>query len=93
MIHWLARCDHGMTMVMATVAAGVFKAKCLELMDEVERTKAEVIVTKHGRPVAKLVPVTGARPGPLFGRARGTVVRVADDAFAPQPELWKALDE
>jgi prevent-host-death family protein len=82
-----------MTMVMATVAAGVFKAKCLELMDEVERTKAEVIVTKHGRPVAKLVPVTGARSGPLFGRARGTVVRVADDTFAPQPEIWKAFGE
>ena len=82
-----------MTMVMATVAAGIFKAKCLELMDEVERTKEEVIVTKHGRPVAKLVPVTGAKPAPLFGRARGTVVRVSDDAFAPTPELWKVLGE
>jgi prevent-host-death family protein len=78
---------------MPTVAAGVFKAKCLELMDEVERTKMELIVTKHGRPVAKLVPLTGTSPGPLFGRARGTVIRVADDAFAPEPELWKALGD
>jgi prevent-host-death family protein len=93
LLPWPVNHNHGMTMVMATVAAGVFKAKCLELMDEVERTKTEIIVTKHGRPVAKLVPLAGASPGPLFGRARGTVIRVADDAFAPQPDLWKALGE
>jgi len=80
-------------MVMPTIAAGVFKAKCLELMDEVERTKQEVIVTKHGRPVAKLVPIAGTRPPPLFGRAKGTVVRAAPDAFAPEPEMWSTLGE
>jgi len=78
---------------MSTVPAGVFKAKCLELMDEVERTHEEVIVTKYGRPVAKLVPVHGARRAPLFGRAKGTVVHVADDAFMSEPELWAALND
>ena len=78
---------------MSTVPAGVFKAKCLELMDEVERTKEEVVVTKYGRPVAKLVPVQGKRPLPLFGRAKGTVVYLADDAFMPEPELWDALND
>lgn len=76
---------------MATIAAGAFKARCLELMDEVARTGEELVVTKYGRPVAKLVPVAAA-PRPLFGRLRGTVVSVADDAFAPTPELWDALD-
>lgn len=78
---------------MSTVPAGVFKAKCLELMDEVERTKEEVVVTKYGRPVAKLVPVQGGPPVPLFGRAKGTVVYLADDAFMPEPELWDALND
>jgi prevent-host-death family protein len=78
---------------MSTVPAGVFKAKCLELMDEVERTKEEVTVTKYGRPVAKLVPMQGERPRPLFGRAKGSVVHVADDAFMPEPELWDALND
>ncbi len=78
---------------MTTVAAGVFKAKCLELMDEVERTKEEILVTKHGRPVAKLVPVQGAKPRALFGRAKTTVVFVADDAFNPEPDLWAGIDE
>lgn len=76
---------------MSTVPASVFKARCLELMDEVEHTREEVIVTKYGRPVAKLVPLTDTRRRPLFGRAKGTVVHVADDAFAPEPELWGAL--
>jgi antitoxin (DNA-binding transcriptional repressor) of toxin-antitoxin stability system len=62
-------------------------------MDEVERTKEEIIVTKYGRPVAKLVPVQGGRPSPLFGRAKGTLVYVADDAFKPEPELWDALND
>ena len=78
---------------MGTIPAGVFKAKCLEIMDEVERTKEEVIVTKYGRPVAKLVPVQAGRPSPLFGRAKGTVIHVTDDAFKPEPELWDVLDD
>jgi prevent-host-death family protein len=77
---------------MSTMAAGVFKARCLELLDEVARTRDEIIVTKYGRPVAKLVPLKGAPPRPLFARARHTVVHVADDAFAPTPELWSELD-
>ena len=42
------------------VPAAEFKATCLELMDRVRETGAEFIVTKHGTPVAKLVPVQGA---------------------------------
>jgi prevent-host-death family protein len=78
---------------MSTIPAGVFKAKCLELMDEVERTKKEVVVTKYGKPVAKLVPVQGGPTKPLFGRAKGTVVTISEDAFAPEPELWDALND
>jgi len=39
-----------------TIPAGEFKAKCLKLLDEVERTGEELVVTKRGRPVARLVP-------------------------------------
>lgn len=37
--------------------AGEFKAKCLELMDQVASTGDPIVITKRGRPVAKLVPV------------------------------------
>lgn len=79
---------------MGTIAAGVFKARCLELMDEVARTGEPIVVTKYGRPVARLVPLDDRAPArALFGRARGTVVSVADDTFVPEPELWDALRE
>jgi prevent-host-death family protein len=41
-----------------TMAAGAFKAKCLAVMDEVQAKRETVVITKHGKPVAKLVPVT-----------------------------------
>jgi prevent-host-death family protein len=43
---------------MKTVPAGAFKTNCLALMDEVKSRRETVLITKHGQPVAKLVPVT-----------------------------------
>jgi prevent-host-death family protein len=45
---------------MKTVGAGAFKANCLALMDEVQAKRETVIITKRGKPVAKLVPVNAA---------------------------------
>jgi prevent-host-death family protein len=42
---------------MKKVAAGSFKTKCLAIMDDVQAKRETVVITKHGRPVAKLVPV------------------------------------
>jgi prevent-host-death family protein len=59
----------------AQYAAAEFKTRCLELMDRVRETGVEYVVTKHGKPVAKLVPFTeGTRPS-FFGSLRGTVLR------------------
>lgn len=44
-----------------TMPAGVFKSKCLAVMDEVQAKCESVIITKHGKPVAKLVPVDSNR--------------------------------
>lgn len=40
-----------------TVAASVFKARCLALLDEVATTHRSLVITKHGVPVARLVPI------------------------------------
>ncbi len=71
------------------IPAGEFKARCLQLMDEVEETGRELIITKRGRPVAKLVPVTGAGARDVFGCMRGTVT-VVGDIVAPLEEQWEA---
>jgi prevent-host-death family protein len=56
------------------VSAANFKATCLELMDRVRETRAEYVVTKHGTPVAKLVPYDDSPGTPLFGSIAGAVL-------------------
>jgi prevent-host-death family protein len=57
------------------VAAAEFKARCLELMDQVRETGVEYVVTKHGAPVAKLVPYREPKKPPFFGSMKGTVLK------------------
>jgi len=70
------------------VPAAEFKAHCLELMDRVRETRAEYVVTKHGKPVAKLVPYDPPKQShTVFGCMRGTVLRY-DRPFDPIPGEW-----
>lgn len=69
------------------IPAAEFKTHCLELMDQVRETRAEYVVTKHGRPVAKLVPYTSSTREPLFGALRGTVLAY-DRPFDPIDGEW-----
>ena len=66
---------------MKKIAAGVFKARCLRLMDEVQRTREPLVITKKGRPVAKLVPADGV-PEDIFGCLKG-VIEVVGDIESP----------
>jgi len=62
---------------MKKMGAGAFKANCLAVMDEVQAKRESVIITKRGRPVAKLVPVD-AQTDDLFDSFRGKVTIVGD---------------
>ena len=78
-----------MTIVMkTTIAAGEFKAKCLGLLDEVQRQHKEIVITKRGKPVAKLVPVGGGRPS-FIGSMRGTM-EITGDIVSPIDVRWEA---
>lgn len=70
-----------------SIGAAGFKARCLELMDHVRETGVEYIVTKHGEPVAKLVPYTRAGPVGLFGSMKGTVLKY-DRPLDPVDGNW-----
>ena len=71
---------------MKTMAAGKFKDQCLKTLDEVARTRSAVVITKRGRPVAKLVPC------PPAAAARGLAGRVLAEAGDPfgTGETWDA---
>ena len=71
------------------VAAGKFKAHCLELMRDVETTRREVVITKRGKPVAKLVPMDRAPRRRVLGCMKGTVT-ILGDIVAPTGEKWEA---
>lgn len=73
---------------MQTVKASVFKAKCLHLMDWVNQTNEEIIITKNGIPVSKLVPYR-KQVDTLFGLHKQSV-KSHDDLVAPTGESWNA---
>ena len=73
------------------IPAARFKAECLKLMDEVEKTRQPIIITKHGRPVAQLGPVP-ADTESLFGYMKGTM-RITGDVMAPLDVEWSALSD
>ena len=76
---------------MKTVAAGEFKAKCLKIMDRVSATREPVLITKKGRPVAKLVPVD-PKAQDFFGCLAGTIEIVGDiESPVEPPEAWEVL--
>jgi len=76
---------------MKKMAAGVFKANCLAVMDEVQFKRVTVVITKHGKPVAKLVPVNTDKDE-IFGflAGKGTIT---GDIVSPAltPEEWGDL--
>ncbi len=71
------------------VAAGEFKAKCLQLMDEVNASGVELVITKRGKPVAKLVPMDEPKPATLWGAMRDrTHIADAIDLVSADPTEW-----
>ncbi len=68
------------------VKAGVFKDTCLELMNDVRHHRKQVIITKHGVVVARLVAPDAAAPS-AFGFMRGTLLAQVD-IVAPDFEPW-----
>jgi prevent-host-death family protein len=70
------------------IAAGEFKAKCLHLLDEVQQTRKEIVITKRGRAVARLVPVEEDLPS-VFGRMKGSVT-ILGDIIGPTGAIWEA---
>ncbi len=71
------------------IKASEFKAKCLALLDEVERSGDSLVITKKGKPVAELVPHKPAKRD-LFGILKGRV-EIVGDIISPIDVEWEAL--
>jgi prevent-host-death family protein len=69
------------------IPAGKFKAECLSIIDEVQKTKLPVIITKRNKPIAQLIPFETEKG--LFGKMKGTG-RIKGDIVQPVGEKWDA---
>lgn len=76
-------------MMQEQVAAGYFKAHCLELMNLVKETGRDLVVTKRGHPVVRLTSVTPESKRPLRGLLKGQV-EILGDVIGPTGEVWDA---
>lgn len=74
---------------MKTIPAGEFKAKCLAIMDEVQARREGVLITKHGKPVARLVPA-GEEADGIYDFLRGKG-EIRGDVIAPAINDWGRL--
>ena len=75
-------------MAERTIKAGEFKAKCLKLLDEVEATGDTLVITKRGKPVARVAPVAPKRKTQPIGFMKG-LLPLAD----PNDDLFSAWDD
>ena len=76
---------------MKTMAAGSFKTHCLAVIDEVNKKHETVVITKHGKPMAKLVPIPEAKDS-IFGSMRGKGKIIGDIVSPITPvEDWESL--
>ena len=70
------------------VPAAQFKANCLQLMDKVAERRIPIVITKRGKPIAKLVPLDD-QPIDLFGYMAGSI-KIIGDIVSPIEEEWTA---
>ena len=66
---------------MKKMAAAVFKAKCLAVLDEVQAKRETVIITKRGKPVAKVVPIRSQKDE-IYGYMKGKL-KIKGDVVGP----------
>ncbi len=74
--------------MQATIGAGEFKAKCLKLLDEVAETRETLVITKHGKPVARVIPMPAEAE--FVGSMRGSGV-ILGDIISPLDVEWEAM--
>jgi prevent-host-death family protein len=71
---------------MKSVSVSEFKAKCLGLIEQVDKTRQPLQITRHGRPVAELIPAGPDRKRKFLGDMVGTA-KIVGDIVSPIIDL------
>jgi len=77
---------------MKEIAVSEFKAKCLALLQQVQRSKQPLRVTRFGKPIADVVPPTQSTPADWVGSMK-TTLEIVGDIVSPADDEndWEAL--
>ena len=77
---------------MREIAISEFKAKCLALLDQVQKTKRPIRVTRRGKPVAEVVPATPAHSADWIGSMKDEI-EIVGDIVSPASDAddWEVL--
>lgn len=74
---------------MKKMPAGQFKSQCLAIMDQVHESGEPVLITKHGKPIAKLVPAQ-KKGEDIFGFMIGRARIIGDIMTSTPAEDWES---
>ncbi|MEP0774023.1 MAG: type II toxin-antitoxin system Phd/YefM family antitoxin [Acidobacteriota bacterium] len=72
---------------MKTMKVSEFKARCLDVLKQLEADGTELVITRNGRPVCRVIPYRTSADT-LFGALAGSV-EVQGDILAPLEEVWE----
>lgn len=75
--------------VEVRVTASNLKARCAAVLDEVVRKRQAIVITRHGRVIARLIPIEEEKPASVFGCTRGSIT-VKGDIITPIEADWEA---
>lgn len=77
---------------MKEVAVSEFKAKCLAILDEVQKTKRPIRIVRRGKPLAEVIPPSVEAPKEIFGFMKGKM-EIVGDIISPatDPDDWEVL--
>ncbi len=89
-INLLGLNEYAFCSMAATISPSQFKARCLELMDQVAASGEVLVITKNGQPLAELHPCAPARRSSPFGLHLG--LELHGDLLAPIDSPWAALE-
>ncbi|MEM9274638.1 MAG: type II toxin-antitoxin system Phd/YefM family antitoxin [Cyanobacteria bacterium P01_F01_bin.143] len=66
---------------MKEIQISTFKAQCLQILDEVNRTEEGIIITRRGQPLVEINPIK-TEPNRVFGIGSGTA-KIIGDIISP----------
>ncbi|MGH7893699.1 MAG: type II toxin-antitoxin system Phd/YefM family antitoxin [Candidatus Binatia bacterium] len=76
--------------MIRTVSVSELKTKCLKLVDDVARQRGELIITKRGKRIARIVPLAARVEDEALKRLRGTLLKGTTLASFETGVRWEA---